>query len=84
MWPMLSKWDSSVHMVKIKFMVYIIKVYILPFIMVKSDNPKQSYAHLSYGVMKSMKINGEIGFESLGFIIVSIANLAKNHQTYTI
>ena len=44
----------SVHMVKIDFLVYI-----LPFTMVvkilKSDNPKQSYPYLTFGVLKSMK-----------------------------
>ncbi len=41
-WSKLSSW-------------YIIKVYILPFIILKSDNPKRSYAHLTFGVLKNMK-----------------------------
>ena len=49
---------------------FIIKIYILPFIMVvkilKPDNP----------ISKVMVI----GFQSLGFIIMSIANWARNHQ----
>ena len=47
-------WDSSVHIAKIELLVYI-----LPFIMVvkmfKLDNPKRSYAHLTFGVLKSKK-----------------------------
>ena len=60
---------------------YIVKVYIQvirPFIMVvkivKSDNPKRSYAHLTFGVLKSMKMEKLAFIVSKGFIIVSIAN----------
>ena len=45
-WSKLSSW-------------YIIKVCILPFIMVlkmlKSDNPKWTFAHLTFGALKSIK-----------------------------
>ncbi len=62
MWPMLSKWGSFVHIVKIDFLVF--KVYILPFIMVvkilKSESSKWSYALLIFGVL--VVRNEEIGF----------------------
>ena len=62
MWPILSKWDSSVLCTWSKLSsCIIIKVYILPFLTVvrslKSDNPKQSYAHLTFGYWKIW--NGE-------------------------
>ena len=72
-WPKLSFW-------------YIIKVDILSFIMVVKilnlDNPKRSYVHLTFGVLKIW--NGEIGFQSLRFIIASIANWARYHPNYSI
>ena len=44
------------HIVKIELLVYTTKVYILPFIMVvkilKLDNPKGRYAHLTNGVLQ--------------------------------
>ncbi len=45
-------------------------------VILKSGNPKRSYAHLTFGVSKS--ISGDIGFQSFGFIIGLIANLARN------
>ena len=44
----------------------------------KSDNPKRSYAHLTFGVLKRIKF----GFQSLRFTIGSIANWARNHYNY--
>ena len=75
MWPILSKWDSSVHMVKIELLIT--KVYILPFIMMvnilKMDNPKRSFDHWGiekYEMEKSAKsavyhwVNGQMGQKS--------------------
>ena len=63
------------------------KVCNLPFITVvkiwKSNNPKRSYMDIwPLGYWEVW--NREISFQSLGFIIGSIANWAKNHQNYTI
>ncbi len=68
-------------MLKIESLVaIIIKVHILVFMMVvkvlKLDNPKQGYAHLTFRVVRSMI--GEIGFQSLELIIGSIANWASH------
>ncbi len=48
----------------------------------KSNKPKWKYAHLTFGVLKLW--NGEIGFQSLGFIIESIGNWGRNNQNYII
>ena len=59
MWPMLSKWNSSVRMVKI-LLTWYIKVYILRFIMVvkilKSDSLQQIYAHFTFLVLNSIRL----------------------------
>ena len=50
----------------------------------QSDNPKWSCAHLTFKVTEKYEIYGENGFQSLGFIIESIANWTRSHQNYTI
>ncbi len=47
----------------------------------QSDGPKWGYAHLTIGSWKVW--NEEIGFQSLQFIIGSMAYLAKKRQNYT-
>ncbi len=79
----LFHWDCVLHVthsVKMRLLFtwsklnfwYIIKVYIPLFIMVvkilKSDNHiKQSYAHVTYGVLNNMKWRNRL--QSFGFII---------------
>ncbi len=64
------------HLVTFDLLV-LLKIYIIPFVMVvtilKSDNPKQNHAHLTFGVF-GKKCNGKIGFQNLGFIIGLITN----------
>ncbi len=69
MWPMLSKLDSSVHMVKTEFLVCYLSMHspILP-------SEVMTIWHLGYGKYEIEKL----GVKSLGFIIGSIANWAKN------
>ncbi len=63
LWPILSKWDSSVHMVKIQFLVCYWSIHSSIYNMVKilkSNSLKQNYAHLIFGVLKSMKLRNRL------------------------
>ena len=71
---MLSKLDSSVHMVNIEFLVYLKYSPIYNGgINLKLNNPKQSYAHLTFGVLKSLKWRNQL-FKVRDLFIGSIAN----------
>ncbi len=54
LWPMLSKWNSSVHMSKLSFWIYILS-FIMVVEFLKLDHPKWRYAHLTVMVLKSTK-----------------------------
>ena len=65
-WSKLSSW-------------YIINKVLVKIL--KSDNPKRSYAHLTFGVLKSMNWRSQL---SKFGVFWSIVNWARNHQNYTI
>ncbi len=81
MWPLLSKWDYSVHIVKLGFLVYHQRIQSLIYIM-----NEIMYSAIESGgkFLKSGKYEREksAAFKVCWLYTGTISNLARNYQNY--